>query len=135
MRLHSDHAEHRPADPDLAAAGRAPLVEIPFSHEDRDESYRVQLVTKAALTGPEGVQTARVVWHSFVAAVAQQETDAFEQQGLLKALFSIQPEALMDEIAAGDENATQEMVGLVRAAASVDGNPFEAIPHQTLLAS
>jgi hypothetical protein len=134
MRLHSDHAEHRPADPDLAAAGRALLVEIPFSHEDRDESYRVQLVTKAALTGPEGVQTARVVWHNFVAAVAQQETDAFEQQGLLKALFSIQPEALMDEIAAGDENATQEMVGLVRAVASVDGNPFEAIPHETLLA-
>jgi hypothetical protein len=59
MRLHSDDAEHRPANPDLAAAGRALLAELPFSHDDRDGSYRLQLVAKAALTGAEGAETAR----------------------------------------------------------------------------
>jgi hypothetical protein len=134
MRLHSDHAEHRPADPELAAAGRDLLAQLPFSHHDRDESYRLQLVAKAVLTGPEGAETARRVWRNFVAAVARQETYAFEQRGLLKALFSTQPTALLDQIAAGDENTTRETFGLLRDAASVDGNPVEAIPHETLLA-
>jgi hypothetical protein len=134
MRLHSDYAEHRPADPDLAAAGRDLLAELPFSHDDRNESYRPQLVAKAALTGPEGAETARHVWRNFVAAVARQETYAFEQQGLLKALFSTQPTALLDQIAAGDENTTRETFGLLRDAASVEGNPVEAVPLETLLA-
>jgi hypothetical protein len=122
MRLHSDDAEHRPADPDLAAAGRALLAELPFSHEDRDQSYRLQLVAKAALTEAEGAETARLVWRNFVVAVSRRETHAFEQQGLLKALFSTQPAAVLDEIAAGDDNTTREMIGLLRDAGRVDGN-------------
>ena len=134
MRLHSDHADHRPCDPDLAAAGHVLLRQLPFSHDDRDQSYRLQLVAKAALTGAEGPQTARLVWRNFVAAVARQETYAFEQRGLLVALFSTQPAALLDEITAVDDNTTQEMLRLLRDAGRVDGNPVDAIPAETLIA-
>jgi hypothetical protein len=134
MRLHSDDAEHRPANPDLAGAGRALLAQLPFSHDDRDGSYRLQLVAKAALTGAEGADTARLVWRNFVAAVARKETHAFEQQGLLKALFSTQAEALLDEIAGGNDNTTQEMLRLLRDAGRVDGNPVDAVPAETVLA-
>ncbi len=134
MRLHSDHSDHRPADPDLAAAGRALLAQLPFSHDDRDKSYRLQLVANIALTGPEGPETARLVWRNFVAAVTRQETYAFEQQGLIKALFSTQPAALLDGITAGDKNSSEEMFRLLRDAGCVDGNPMDVIPAETLLA-
>jgi hypothetical protein len=131
MRLHSDHAEHRPPDPDLAAAGRDLLAQIPFSHDDRNKSHRLQLVAKAALTGPEGAETARRLWRNFVAAVTQQETYAFEQQGLFKALFSTQPTALLDQIAAGDENTTREMFdccAMRRAWTAIRSRPFPMKP-------
>jgi hypothetical protein len=130
MRL---HAECRPVDPDLAAAGRALLAQLPFSHNDRDGSYRLQLVVNAALTGPEGADTARLVWRNFVAAVARQQTHAFEQHGLVKALLSTQPAALLDEITATDDITTREMLRLLRHAGQVDGNPVDAIPTETLL--
>ena len=88
MRLHSDHDQHRPDDPDLAAAGRDLLARLPFDHDERDDGQKLRLVMKVALTGPEGADMARLVWRNFVAAIARQETNAFEQQGLLKALFS-----------------------------------------------
>jgi hypothetical protein len=134
MRLHSDDAEHRPANADLAAAGRALLAQLQFSHDDRDKSFRLQLVAKAALKGAEGADTARLIWRNFVSAVARQETYAFEQQGLVKALFSTQAAALLDEIAAGDDNTTREMFKLLHQAGQVDGNPVDAIPAETLLA-
>jgi PAS domain-containing protein len=74
-----------------------------------------------------------LVWRNFVAAIARQETYAFEQQGLVKALFSTQPAALLDEITAGDENTTREMLRLLHDAGQVDGNPVEAIPTEKLL--
>jgi hypothetical protein len=91
-------------------------------------------VAKAALTGAGGSDTARLVWRNFVAAVARQETYAFEQQSLLKALFSTQAAALLDEIAAGEDNTTREMFRLLRNAGHVDGNPVDAIPAETVLA-
>lgn len=94
----------------------------------------MQLVAKAALTGAEGVDAAQLIWRNFVAAVARMETHAFEQQALVKALFSTQPAALLDEITAGDDKTTREMVQLLRRAGQVDGNPVDAIPHETLLA-
>jgi len=134
MRLHSDHADHRPADPDLAAAGRTLLAQLPFRHDDRDDGHRLELVAKAALTGVEGAETARLVWRNFVAAVHRRDTHAFKQHGLLTALFSTQPAALLDEITTGDENATQEMLRLLRDAGYVEGNPVDVIPAETLLA-
>ncbi|MGH6681364.1 MAG: hypothetical protein ACREDL_21085, partial [Bradyrhizobium sp.] len=134
MRLHSDHADDRPADPDLGAAGRALLAQLPFSHDDRDGGYRLQLVAKAALTGAEGAETARLVWVNFVAAVARREAHAFEQQALVKALFSTQPAALLNEITSSDDKTTREMLLLLRHTGQVDGNPVDAIPHETLLA-
>jgi hypothetical protein len=119
MRLHSDNGDHRPADPDLAAAGRALLAQLPFKHDDRDDGYRLKLVANAALTGAEGAGTARLLWRNFVAAVHRQDTHAFKQHGLLTALFSTQPAALLDEITAGDENTTQEMLRLLRDAGYV----------------
>jgi hypothetical protein len=133
MRLHSDQAEHRPADPDLAAAGRVLLAQLTFSHDDRDKGYRLQLVAKAALTEAGGPETARLLWRNFVAAAARQETYAFEQHGLLTALFSTQPLALLDEITVGDDNTTQEMFRLLRDAGRVEGNPVDAIPSETLI--
>jgi hypothetical protein len=134
MRLHSDHAQHRPVDPDLAAAGRALLAHLPFSRDDRDGSYRLQLVAKAALKGAEGAETARLVWQNFVGAVARQETYAFEQHGLLTALFSTQSAALLDEITVGDDITTQETFRLLRDAERVNGNPVDAISAEALLA-
>jgi hypothetical protein len=134
MRLHCDHDQHRPDDPELAAAGRDLLTHLPFDHDDRDDGYKFRLVTKVALTGPEGADTARLVWRNFVAAVARQETYAFEQQGLLKALFSTQPAVLLDEIAAGDDNTTRKMFRLLRDAGRVDGNPVDAISAERVVA-
>jgi len=134
MRLHSDHADHRPADPDLAAAGRALFAQLPFRLDDRDDGYRLKLVAKAALTGAEGAETTRLVWRNLVAAVHRQDTHAFKQHGLLTALFSTQPAALLDEITAGDEHTTQGMLRLLRDAGYVEGNPVDVIPAETLLA-
>ena len=134
MRLHSAHADHLQVDPDLAAAGRALLAQLTFSRDDRDGIYRLQLVATAALKGAAGADTARLIWRNFVAAVARRETHAFEQQGVVKALFSAQPAALLDEITAGDDKTTREMLQLLRHAGQVDGNPVDAIPHETLLA-
>jgi hypothetical protein len=134
MRFHSDLSQHRPVDPDLATAGRVLLAQLPFGRNDGDDSHRLKLVAKASLTGTEGPQTGRLIWRNFVAAAARQETYAHEQHGLLRALFSTQPAALLDEITVGDDSAVQENFRLLRDARRVHGNPVDAISAETLLA-
>lgn len=132
MRLHSDLDQHRPADPDLAAAGRDLLERLPFNHDDREESHELQVVMKVALTGPEGVATARLILQNFAAAVGRHDTNAFEQRGLLKALCVARPEALLDELAAGCDVAN-ELMRLVGEAGRLDGNPIDEISTGALV--
>jgi hypothetical protein len=132
MRLHSDRDQHRPDDPELAAAGRALLAQLPFDHDDRDEDHNLRLVMKVALTGPEGAMTARRIWQNLVAAVCGHETHPYKQRGLLKALFATQPLVLLDELAGGDEDAT-EAIRLVEDAARFEANPIDDVPTETLL--
>jgi hypothetical protein len=132
MRLHSDHDQHRPDDPELAAAGRDLLARLPFDHDDRDDGYRLRLVMKVALTGPEGAVAARLIWWKLVGAVRSHETHAYEQRGLLKALFATQPLILLDEFAAGGEDAAAA-IGLVEDAARFEPNPIDDVPPETLL--
>jgi hypothetical protein len=133
MRLHSDLDQQRPADPDLAAAGRALLERLPFSHDDREEGHELQVAMKAALTGQEGVTTARLICRDLVAAVGRNETYPFEQRGLLRALCATQPAATLDELVAGGE-APNELSRLIEDAGRLDGNPIDEIPADTLLA-
>jgi hypothetical protein len=132
MRLHSDHDQHRPHDPELAAAGRDLLARLPFDHDDQDDGYRLRLVMKVALTGPEGAVTARLIWRNLVGAIRSHETHAYEQSGLLKALFATQPLILLDEFAAGDEDAAAA-IGVVEHAALFEANPTDDVPLATLL--
>jgi hypothetical protein len=132
MRLHSDHDQHRPNDPELAAAGRDLLVRLPFDHNDRDDGYKLQIVIKAALTGPEGAVTARLIWQMLVDGVRSHEIHVYEQHGLLKALFATQPLILLDEFAAGGEDAAAA-IRLVGHAVRFDANPVDDVPPETLL--
>jgi hypothetical protein len=132
MRLHSDHDQHRPGDPELAAAGRDLLARLPFDHNDRDDGYKLRLVMKVALTGPEGAVTARLIWRKLVGAVRSHETHAHEQRGLLKALFATQPLILLDEFAAGGEDAAAA-IGLMEHVARFEANPIDGVSPETLL--
>jgi hypothetical protein len=132
MRLHSDHDQHRPDDPELAAAGRALLARLPLDHDDQDEGYKLRLVMKVALPGPEGATTARLIWQSLVATIRSHETHAYEQRGLLKALFATQPVVLMDELATRGEDAA-EAIRVIEDAGRFEANPIDEVPRETLL--
>jgi hypothetical protein len=135
MRLYSDASQHRPADPDLGVAARELLMARPFRHDDRDKGMRLGLLVKSALSGPDGPETARLVWRNFAAAVARGDTYATEQHGLLKGLFSTQPAAVLDEIGTGDPKHIAGMLRLVRDSARFgDDNPIDAVSHDALLA-
>src|SRR5205085_2027761 len=106
---------------------------LQFSHDDREESYHLQIVMKAALTGPEGAETGRLVWRNFRAAVDRGDTYAFEQQGLLKGLFATQPVVILDEMACENAGTLQSASKLITDAAHLDGNPMDEVPDETLL--
>jgi hypothetical protein len=113
------------------------LARLLFDHDDRDDGnrddgYKLRLVMKVALTGPEGTVTARLIWRKLVGAVRSHETHAYEQRGLLKALFATQPLILLDEFAAGGED-TAAAIGLVEEAARFEANPIDDVPPETLL--
>jgi hypothetical protein len=108
------------------------LVQLPFGHKGREESYELRLVMKVALTGSEGEITARLIRQNLLAAIRGHETYPHEQRGLLKALFATQPMILLDELATGGENAT-EAIRLVEDAARFNGNPIDDVPTEMLL--
>src|SRR5262249_36319774 len=76
MRFFSDDSQHRPTEPDLAQAARELLVARPFRNDDHDRDTRLERLIKAALSGPEGPETARVLSRNFVLAVANSDTYA-----------------------------------------------------------
>jgi len=132
MRLYSDASQHRPLDPDLAQAARDLLLARPFRHNDRDEG-RLPFLVKSALSSPDGPDTARLLWRNFAAAVARHETNATEQQALLKGLFSTHPVALLDEIGTGDPDHIDAALRLVRNITQFGDNPIDCVPDDTLL--
>jgi len=95
---------------------------------------RLELLIRAALSGPEGSETARVVWRNFHRAVTSGDTYASAQHGLLKGLFFSQAAALLDEIGTGDPEHIERMLRLIRAAARFGDNPIDVVPVDTLLA-
>jgi hypothetical protein len=133
MRLYSDANQQRPTDPDLVQAARDLLVARRFRHDERDRDMRLGRLVKAGLSGPEGQETARLLWRNFGAAVANGDTYATEQHGLLKGLFSTHPTALLDEIGIGDPEYTKRMLRLVHDSARFGDNPIEAVSVDTLL--
>jgi hypothetical protein len=137
MRLHSDRSDNRPPLPETIDTGRALLSTYEFSKKDspgdRDD-HELGSVVKASLAGSEGEAPARLLVRQLKERTSKYEIRAWDYGDTIKALFQVQPEAMLDEFFSGDAKSQQASVGMIERRSRLRQNPLSAVPDSVLLA-
>ena len=133
MRLHTDASAKRNHMPLVIDAGRELLRRITFRN-DNHEDFELAQVVSACLNGPDGAAVAAEVASRVRQAVAAGETYSLSNNDLLKALFEVQPVAVLDALFAGDETDQQVGVAVFEFVGDRNMNPVDVIPCETLIA-
>ena len=132
MRLFSDRSAQREHDPELLEAGREILPRIKFKRDNQHEDFELAGVVNTCLTGPVAGPVAAGLAAQLKQAVATYETCSFENDGLLNALFEVQPTAVLDALFAGDEMDQQAGVTVFDHLGDHRKNPADVIPSEIL---
>ncbi|WP_243974406.1 hypothetical protein [Methylobacterium sp. E-045] len=133
MRFHADKSGKLQHDPKLLSAGRELLRSVRFRKEKRRDDYKLAVVVRASLIGPEAAPLAAEIAGRLSAAVAAREAYAFENDDLLKALLSVQPVAVLDTLFAGHEDDGRTDVNVFDHLGGHRPNPADEISCEKLV--
>ena len=103
MRLYSDRSAQRAHDPKVLEAGRELLQRVEFKRDNQRDDHHLASIALACLTGTGDGPTAAEVARRLRRSVVANETYAFDNNDLLRALLSVQPTAVLDALFEGGE--------------------------------
>ncbi|MHC2313114.1 hypothetical protein ACVIHC_000160 [Bradyrhizobium diazoefficiens] len=136
MRLNSNGSAKQPPSPETVEAGRRLLeqhVFLPRSNDADHDDHRLGSVAHHCLTGEEGAAAAQKIWRNLKAGIASSELYSWEHDDLVQALFAVQPEAMLDVLAAGDDADRRASIDLVAEVTQRRKNPIGAVSEDVLL--
>lgn len=133
MRFYSDRTAQRQYEPELLEAGRELLRRFRFTHNSEHDNHLLAEVVRACLAGSEAAPLAAEFTDQMRRAVAAYETYAFNNDGLVKALLTVQPTAVLDALFKGDDSEQQEGVKVFDHLHS-QSNPADEISCADLIA-
>jgi hypothetical protein len=117
MRLHSDGTAKRKPLLETVEAGRLLLARHQFerrSNRADHDDYKLGVVARNCLIGPEGAPIAQKIWRDLKAAIERYDAYAWEQDDLLKALLKTQPVTMLDELVAGNDMDRRKSIEIVQ---------------------
>lgn len=136
MRLHSDSGAGRTPLPETLEAGRILLGR----HEFRPDPLRIDhsdnmlgRVVASCLSGPDGEPVARKMWRDLKRATDKHHVHAWHHNDLLQGLFKTQPTAMLDELAAGNDQDRDSNINVVQDVMDGDANPLSVVADDTIL--
>jgi len=103
MRLYSDNMAKRPHESGLLEVGRELLGLVPFRRNNQRDDHHLAGVAKACLIGEGAGAVAADVALRLRQAVANHETNAFDNTSFLAALLERQPIVVLSALFSGDE--------------------------------
>ncbi|MEG6509975.1 hypothetical protein V6C03_13470 [Methyloligella sp. 2.7D] len=133
MRFFSDRSEQREHAPELLEVGRELLQRFRFEKNDQRDQHKLAELVRTCLAGPVGVAIAGELAGRLKAAVAAFETYAFNNSGLLAALLSTHPHAVLDVLFDGGEGDRKARIGVFDHIDGYRSNPANEISRETLI--
>ncbi|WP_409190867.1 hypothetical protein [Bradyrhizobium sp. RDM4] len=134
MRLHSDRSAQRMHEPDLLEAGRKILLLLKFKKDRQRDDHNLANVVRACLAGIEDGPIAAEVTRRLMQAVMEDATYAFNNNYLLGALLSVQPEAVLDALFERGEQNQRARNTLFDYSHDHQSNPADEIRCENVIA-
>jgi hypothetical protein len=92
------------------------------------------MIAKSCLVGSLGAPVAQTLCRNLKAAIGRYAAYAGDHVDLLKALFEVQPIAMLDELAVGSEQDRQRSIVIMRDATRHRPNPLGSTPDDMIMA-
>ncbi|WP_421955135.1 hypothetical protein [Polaromonas sp.] len=134
MRLFSDRLAPRQHEPELLEAGRELLRHVRFNRRSEHNIHNLAEVVRTCLAGPEAAPLAAELADRMRRAVAAYETYSFDNDGLMKALLTVQPTVILDALFKGDDREQKEGVMVFDHLHDHQSNPADEISCEDLIA-
>jgi hypothetical protein len=137
MRLVSDRTDKRASLLETLAAGRHVLSLFELGNTKRQvqrEDHELGSIAQACLVGVEGEPAARRLIRVLKEASADYARRAHDYGDLLKALFTVQPVAALDEMFTGDDASVKVAVRFAETLTRRRASPFDGVQPETLIA-
>jgi hypothetical protein len=134
MQFFSDKSGKKAHAPELKAAGRQLLSRYKFVERDQQEEFDLDQIVEACLLGNDGYDTAILLCKNLILAVTNLVVSGFQFSQLLRALFRVQPLAVLNEFFAGDATALKVGTRVLEEVSYLQPNPMEQVPGETLVA-
>jgi hypothetical protein len=133
--LHSRfHAiKDKPVPPELIRIGRNLLGKVEFRGRNVHDEYRLGVLSKTCLTGPDGAEAARSLCRRFREAVWSHQTHPVYHESFVRAVMGAQPHAALDGFCGGTEQDLTRGIRLLQGVSQVRGCPLDSVPEDELL--
>ena len=103
------------------------------SRADR-EDHELGSIIRASFAGSDGEAAARRLASQLKEKTSKYDIRAWDYGDAMRALFQIQPEAMLDEFFSGDAKSQKASVRMIEQLARLRQNPLGAVPDSVLLA-
>ncbi len=134
MQFHSDHSAQRSHEPAVLEAGQKLLQGVRFKESNHRSDYHLASVVRACLTDKGAGPIAAEVARRLRRAVARYETQASNNDNLLKALLSAQPTAVLDALFKGDDGDQRSGIKIFGYLREHRSNPADVLLCEDLVA-
>jgi len=132
MQFFGDRQDKRAHAAELVDAGRAILRKLNFARRDEREDYHLHAVVEVCASGAEGFAVGQALSRNLKQAAVEHRVLGFGHNHLLKALFKVQPKAVLGALLTGEPKAVAAAVHLIEQAAHLQGNPVDEASEAAL---
>lgn len=136
MRLHANGTDKIPPASEVLEAGRALLSAFEFRRTDGradHEDYELGVVARASLRGEAGKTIVRSLCRKMQVAMARHEIYGHDQDDLIRALFQVHPEEVLDELIGGGKKKQEQSILFIHDLLRFGKSPMDVIPDDVVL--
>jgi hypothetical protein len=131
MRLHAYKNEALP--PEVVAAGRALLQMVPFKGRNAHDDYRLGIISKSCLKGPDGADATYALCLRFKGAIRTRQTHPSYHADFVCSMIASQRRAALDGLCGGGPKELAAGLSILESIREFRQNPTDRIPEEVLL--
>ena len=136
MRMETDRREKRDPVKELVEAGRELITLYEFGSKGSQatrEDYQLRIIVLISLPDAAGRPVARRLCRALMAAAARRDVSVHEHDDIMRALFQVHPEDILDELFSGEKAALANSIRLLNAFERFRKTPMDAIPDDIVI--
>lgn len=133
MQYFADKSDKKQHAPELVDAGRKLVTKVEFNRRNQQEDFELDHLVEGCLSGAEGYAPAAEMCANLKRAVAAHQTNGFDHNRLLRALFRAQPAAALNAFLAGDAANVALGLRILDDVSYLQPNPMDAVPTADLI--